>query len=140
MIGGYAVWSLLGALAAGSLGAVLRWASVSWLHGVLSRRTADTDPFPLGVLMANLIASFMAGMALPLASVVGAQWRLVIVAGLCGGLSTLSTLAVDTVSMWQRRHRAAAIANLSATLVLGVFAAALGAHVLGSRIAAAWGG
>ncbi len=129
MTGGYAVWSLLAAVAAGSLGAVLRWASVSWLHGVLSRRTADPDPFPLGVLVANTIASFVGGIAVSLASVVGPQWRLVIIAGLCGGLSTLSTLAVDTVAMWQRGQRVAAATNLAANVGLGVLAVLLGAHL-----------
>ena len=129
MTGGYAVWSLLAAVAAGALGAVLRWASVSWLHGVLSRRTADPDPFPLGVLVANTIASFVGGIAVSLASVVGPQWRLVIIAGLCGGLSTLSTLAVDTVAMWQRGQRVAAATNLAANVGLGVLAVLLGAHL-----------
>lgn len=129
MTGGYAVWSLLAAVAAGSLGAVLRWASVSWLHGVLSRRTADPDPFPLGVLVANTIASFVGGIAVSLASVVGPQWRLVIIAGLCGGLSTLSTLAVGTVAMWQRGQRVAAATNLAANVGLGVLAVLLGAHL-----------
>lgn len=140
MTGGYAVWPLLAAVAAGSIGAVLRWASVSWLHGVLSRRNANPDPFPLGVLVANTVASLVAGVAVPVASVVGPQWRLVIVAGLCGGLSTLSTLAVDTVAMWQRGQRVGAMTNLAANLILGVLAAVLGAHVFGPALAAAWGG
>jgi CrcB protein len=81
------------------------------------------------VLVANTIASFVGGIAVSLASVVGPQWRLVIIAGLCGGLSTLSTLAVDTVAMWQRGQRVAAATNLAANVGLGVLAVLLGAHL-----------
>ena len=136
-IGGYAVWTWLGAVAAGSAGAVLRWASVVWLHGILSRRSGATDPFPLGVLVANTVASFLAGVAVAVAPVVGPQWQLVLVGGLCGGLSTLSTLAVDTVAMWQRGERWGAAGNLVATLALGLGAAMIGAGVVGSAAAAA---
>jgi CrcB protein len=137
-VGGYAVWSLLGAIAAGSVGALLRWVSVSWLHGVLSRRTADPDPFPLGVLLANTGASLVAGIAVPVVAVAGAQWRLVIVGGLCGGLSTMSTLAVDTVAMWQRGQRGSAVGNVAANVVLGLTAALIGAHGVGPVLAGAF--
>lgn len=137
MSSGYAAWAPLAAVAAGSLGAVLRWACVAWWHGVLAKRTSGPDPFPAGVLLANTIASFIAGVLLPVAAVVGTSWRLVIVAGLCGGLSTLSTLAVDTVAMWQRGQHRSALGNALANIGLGVAAAALGTGVLGQAIAAA---
>jgi len=76
--------------------------------------------------------------AVAVAPVVGPQWHLVLVGGLCGGLSTLSTLAVDTVAMWQRRgERWGAVGNLGATLALGLGAAMIGAGVVGSAVAAA---
>lgn len=138
-IGGYAGWSLLGAIAAGSAGALLRWVSVFWLHGVLSRRSGDPDPLPLGVLVANTVASFVAGAAVPVVAVLGPQWRLIVVAGLCGGLSTLSTLAVDTVAMWQRGQRWSAVGNLVANLAFGLTAAAIGAGSVGPAVVATLG-
>ena len=135
MTGGYAAWAGLAAVAAGAAGAVLRWAVVSWLHAALSRRAGSADPFPLGVLVANTVASLVAGIAVPTAANLGPAWRLVVVAGLCGGLSTLSTLAVDTVALWQRGRRPAAAVNVAANVALGSAAAWVGAAVIGGRLA-----
>ncbi len=131
MTGGYAAWAIAAAILAGSVGAVLRWAAVSWGHSLLSRTRGMVDPFPLGVLVANTSASLVAGVALPLAEVVGPAWRLVVVAGLCGGLSTLSTLAVDTVAMWQDGQRRWSAVNLAANVAAGTVAVWVGAGFVG---------
>lgn len=100
----------------GALGAVLRHlASVS---------VAGRGRIPWGVLVVNVVGSFIAGLALGLPLDPVAQ--LVLVSGLCGGLTTFSTVAVDTVQLvLAGKHRAAA-SSLSLNVALGIPAALLG--------------
>lgn len=124
-------WVVLGAVAAGASVALLRWALVRWWHEVLRRRRPGRPPFPVGVLVANILASLGAGVAVSASHAGDAAWRLVTVGGFAGGLSTLSTLAVDTVAMWQAGRRWAAALNVASTVVLGIAAAAVGVAGVG---------
>ncbi|MEI2764665.1 MAG: CrcB family protein [Dermatophilaceae bacterium] len=124
-------WVVLGAVAAGASGAVLRWALVRWWHEVLRRWRPGRPPFPVGVLVANTLASLGAGMAVSGSHAGDAAWREVAVGGFAGGLSTLSTLAVDTVAMWQAGQRWAAALNVVSTVGLGIVAAAAGVGGVG---------
>ena len=120
-------WALV--VVAGSVGSLVRYAVVSltpstpppgwfwsrWVHGV----------WPTGVLVANTVASFLVGLVATLPPTAAA--RLVLAVGFGGGLSTLSTLAVDSVSLWRHGRRGAAVANLLVTVVAGLAAALIGA-------------
>jgi fluoride exporter len=95
-------------LLAGALGAVLRYLS---------------SLLPSGILLVNVIGSFIAGLAL--ASLTG-EWQLVVLTGFCGGLTTFSTFSVETVQAavdgaWRR-----AVLSVALNLGLGIAAAALG--------------
>jgi len=73
----------------GALGAVLRHlASVS---------LAGRGRIPWGVLVVNVVGSFIAGLALGLP--LDATLKLLVLTGFCGGLTTFSTLSVDTVQL-----------------------------------------
>lgn len=107
---------------AGGLAALVRYA-VNHLAG-------ERGGLPWGIVAVNIAGSFIAGLAV--AVVDDAQLRVILLAGLCGGLTTFSTLAVDSVSLASAPHgrRARgilrAIANVTVTVVLGVGAAAAG--------------
>lgn len=111
---------------AGGLAALVRYA-VNHLAG-------ERGGLPWGIVAVNVAGSFIAGLAV--AVVADAELRLILLAGLCGGLTTFSTLAVDSVSLAStprgRRARGIlrAIANVAVTVALGVGAAAAG-FVLG---------
>lgn len=111
---------------AGGLAALVRYA-VNHLAG-------DRGGLPWGIVAVNIAGSFIAGLAV--AVVADAELRVILLAGLCGGLTTFSTLAVDSASLASaprgRRARGIlrAIANVAVTVVLGVGAAAAG-FVLG---------
>jgi CrcB protein len=81
----------------------------------------------LGVLVANTVASFLVGVVALLPATTST--RLVLAVGFGGGLSTLSTLAVDTVSLWRHGRRGAAVSNLVVTVAAGVAAALMGMWV-----------
>lgn len=107
-------WGWVLAVAAGSVGALLR----TWLVRALPPR-----PVPLGVLVANVAASVVGGVVVADRVVLGPTWSLVVIGGFCGGLSTLSTLAADTVGSWLEGRRRDAVANVVVNVVLGLAAA-----------------
>lgn len=126
---------LVAALAAGAGGALLRY-----LVSVLAARRAaargDATPFPWAVLVVNVVGSAIGGAVLGLAQVggVSADARLILLSGLCGGLTTFSTFGVETVQIVIDGRARAALVSVSANLVLGL-AAATGGWLLARALA-----
>jgi len=79
------------------------------------------------VLVVNVAGSAVGGAVLGLAerAAIGADLRVVLLTGLCGGLTTFSTLSVETVQLLQSGRARTAFASVTANLVLGIGAAAL---------------
>lgn len=84
-----------------SAGAVLRW-----LLGIALNAVFPT--IPLGTLAANLIGGYLIGLAMAVfASLPGLapEWRLLIITGFLGGLTTFSTFSAEvTVLLQQGRY------------------------------------
>ena len=118
-------WVWLAVLAAGAAGSLLRYAVVSLTPS--DRAQPSSPSWPTGVLVANTVASFVVGLVAGMPA--SSTGRLILAVGLGGGLSTLSTLAVDTVALWHHGRRGAALANVALTTVLGIVVAVLGARV-----------
>ena len=121
---------VLAAAAAGGVGAGLRYlVDVAVMRG---RR----DAFPLGILIVNVSGSLALGLVVGLgAAIASPAVALVVGTGLLGGYTTFSTVSVESVLLFQRKRRRAAIVNVLGTLVLALTAAALGGvagHALGS--------
>ena len=107
---------LLAVAVGGALGAVLRQ--------LTSVSLAGRGRIPWGVLVVNVVGSFIAGLAL--AAPLDPTVQLIIVSGVCGGLTTFSTFAVETIQLVSEgKHRAAA-ASVALNLALAVPAAFLG--------------
>lgn len=101
-----------------SLGALLRWGLGVWLNGLF-------PTLPPGTLVANLVGGYLIGLA------VGAfaqhatlppEWRLFVITGFLGGLTTFSTFSAEIVALLQQGRLLWA-------------AGAITAHVAGSLIA-----
>lgn len=110
---------LAATLLAGAVGAVARYG--------LSRGFAKHSGFPWAVLVVNVVGSAIGGgvLALAVRGDVSADIRLVLLTGLCGGLTTFSTFSVETIQLvLDRRARAAAL-NVAANLALGIGTAAV---------------
>ena len=93
------MWKPILAIALGStLGGLLRWG----LGLKLNNLFPDVPP---GTLVANLIAGYVVGVAIAFFAHVpnlSPEWRLLVITGFCGGLSTFSTFSAEIVSLLQR--------------------------------------
>lgn len=107
--------AVVAAVVVGSAAAVVR-------YGV-SRAVAS----PWGVLLVNVVGSAIGGAVLGLAGrgAVSADIRLILLGGLCGGLTTFSTFSVESIQLVVERKWRLALASVGANLALGIGAAAL---------------
>ena len=99
--------SILAISAGASLGALLRWQ-------LGLRLNALWPALPLGTLAANLVGGYCIGLALAWLAQhpeLSPQWRLFIVTGLLGGLTTFSTYTAEVVTQLQQGHTASALAT-----------------------------
>ena len=102
-------------LLAGAVGAVLRWAVTRAFAG---------QRFPWGVLVVNVVGSAIGGVLVGLA--VDDAARVILLTGLCGGLTTFSTLSVETVQLVLQKRTGAAALSIGLNLLLGIGAALVG--------------
>jgi len=102
-----------------ALGALLRWGLSASLNHLF-------PALPPGTLVANLIGGYLIGLAMALlvhspqfTPQLAPEWRLFIITGFLGGLTTFSSLSAEVViALQQGRH--------------GWALATVGGHVLGS--------
>jgi len=101
-----------------ALGAWLRWGLATWLNPRLPN-------FPLGTLAANLIGGYLVGIAV---AVVLARpdltpaWRLFIITGFLGGLTTFSSFSAEVTALLASGSYASGVllaaAHLAGSLLL----------------------
>jgi CrcB protein len=113
------MWRAIAAVSVGSsLGALLRW----WLG---ARLNAHFPPIPPGTLVANLIGGYVVGVAVAFFATytaIAPEWRLLVITGFCGGLTTFSTFSAEVVTLLQQGRAtwalAAAAAHLGGSLLM----------------------
>ena len=96
---------------AGAAGSVLRY---------LVGRAGARASWPWPVLLVNVVGSFVAGVA------IHSDLSLIVVTGFAGGLTTFSTLSVETVQLATEGRWRTASLSVALNLVVGVAAAAAG--------------
>lgn len=100
-----------------ALGAICRWQLGLWLNAL-------TPSVPLGTLAANLIGGYLIGVAVAVFALLtdlSPLWRLLIVTGFLGGLTTFSTFSAEVVTLLQAER-------------FGAMLLAIGLHVGGSLL------
>jgi len=107
------------AIAVGAaLGALMRWQ--------LGLRLNEFFPtLPPGTLVANIVGGYIIGLAVAFfasTNEVAPEWRLFIITGFCGGLTTFSTFSAEVVTLLQAGR-------------IGWAATTIGVHVSTSIIA-----
>ena len=110
----------LATIAAGAVCAVIRY--------LVSRALAGRGRIPWAVLIVNIVGSALGGVIVGLAASAGVSGdiRLIMVTGLCGGLTTFSTWSVESIQLAQEGRWRAFAVSVGANLVLGVGSAAVG--------------
>ncbi len=93
------MWKSIVAISVGAaLGALLRWALGAKLNSLF-------PAVPPGTLAANLIGGYVIGLALAFFasfSAIAPEWRLCVITGFCGGLTTFSTFSAEIVTLLQQ--------------------------------------
>jgi CrcB protein len=101
--------SILAISAGASLGAVLRWLLGASLNSLF-------PTVPLGTLAANLGGGYLIGVAIALFAnhpALAPEWRLLIITGFLGGLTTFSTFSAEITGLLQQGRPAWAAAAIS---------------------------
>jgi len=104
------MWQSVSGVALGAaLGALLRW----WLGG---RLNPLIPALPLGTLAANLIGGYVVGLALAIFAArpeLSDGWRLFVITGFCGGLTTFSSFSAEVVHLLQAGRQLTAVAAIA---------------------------
>ncbi|HMM72486.1 MAG TPA: fluoride efflux transporter CrcB [Rhodocyclaceae bacterium] len=104
------MWQSVSGVAVGAaLGALLRW----WLGG---RLNPLAPILPLGTLAANLIGGYVVGLALAIFAArpeLSDGWRLFVITGFCGGLTTFSSFSAEVVHLLQAGRQLTAVAAIA---------------------------
>ena len=96
----------------GALGSLLRWVLGLQFNALL-------PTLPIGTLAANLSAGYVIGVAIAFFARypgVAIEWRLFVITGILGGLSTFSTFSAEATSLIQQGRLGWAVAHISAHL------------------------
>ncbi len=108
-------YTLLAIFTGAGFGAIMRWflgTKLNSLYPIL----------PLGTLSANLLGGYLIGLAIAFFAsntALAPEWRLFIITGFLGGLTTFSTFSAEIVTMFQ-----------DGKMSIGIVATLL--HVIGS--------
>ena len=112
----WSLWTAILAVSSGAaLGALARWGLSLSLNHLF-------PALPPGTLVANLVGGYLIGVAMAFmgpASNLPPEWRLFVITGFLGGLTTFSTFSAEVTTALQQGRMAWALATVSG-------------HVLGS--------
>ena len=93
------MWKSVMAIALGAaLGALLRWQLGAKLNGIF-------PTIPPGTLVANLIGAYVIGLGIAFFATfpaISPEWRLLVITGFCGGLTTFSTFSAEITVLLQQ--------------------------------------
>ena len=105
------MWKSIVAIAVGAaLGALLRWQLGDKLNSVF-------PTLPPGTLVANLVGAYVVGLSIAFFATypdISPEWRLLVVTGFCGGLTTFSTFSAEIVGLLQEGRMSWALASVAA--------------------------
>jgi len=101
------------------------------LRYILSRYAAKVlgPVFPYGTLMINILGSFIVGWFMIWTTervLVDPRWRLLIVVGFCGGFTTFSSYAFESMAYFEQGQWGLMAANILANNLLCLLAAVAG--------------
>ena len=105
-----------------AVGAWLRWGLGLWLNPVL-------PTLPLGTLAANLLGGYLIGLSIAFFAQqpgLSPEWRLLIITGFLGGLTTFSTFSAEIFTLLSRQQWGWGALSVSLHLLGSVLMTGLG--------------
>ena len=106
----------------GAVGSALRYVVTH-----VSSDLSNHHGFPFGTLFVNVIGSFLVGYILTWSGDhAHDRWRLLAATGFCGGFTTFSTFAFETMAYWNSDRLAIIALNLVLNNTLSLLAVLLG--------------
>lgn len=109
-------------------GGALRYCLSTFVRGCCS------EGFPWGTLAVNLLGCFVFGVLFALFQRFGAvhsSWCLLLTTGACGGFTTFSTFAGESIQMLQMGNIVPFVCYVAASIILGLALVALGYWLVG---------
>jgi CrcB protein len=103
-------------------GALLRW-----FFGLMLNSLFPT--MPLGTLTSNLVGGYLIGVAVAFFAIhneLAPEWRLLVITGFLGGLTTFSTFSAEVTTLIQQGRLAWAGATISAHVIGSIAMTMLG--------------
>jgi CrcB protein len=104
--------SILAIALGAALGALLRWQLGLKLNALF-------PTIPPGTLAANLVGGYIIGLAVAIFAALpglAPEWRLFVITGFCGGLTTFSTFSAEIVTLLQQGRPTWALASVATHL------------------------
>jgi CrcB protein len=104
--------SVLAVCVGGSVGCLLRWVLGLWLNG-------QNTAVPMGTLAANLIGGYIIGIAVAFFAMnksLEPAWRVLVITGFCGGLTTFSSFSAEVVLLLRQDRVMWALATVGLNL------------------------
>jgi CrcB protein len=120
------LYALIAIALGAACGAWLRWGLGLWLNPLLPE-------LPPGTLTANLAGGYVIGLAVAFFELhqgLAPEWRLFLITGLLGALTTFSTFSAETVTLLLRGQYGWGIAIISAHLGGSLLMTVLGIHTM----------
>lgn len=106
------IYALIAIACGAATGAWVRWGLGMWLNPLL-------PDLPLGTLTANLLGGYLIGLAISFFDLhqgLAPEWRLFLITGMLGALTTFSTFSAETVTLLLRGQYGWGMAIISAHL------------------------
>jgi CrcB protein len=108
------MWTSVLAISFGAaIGALIRWGLGVWLNGMFPH-------LPPGTAVANVAGGYMIGVAVVLFThhaTLPAEWRLFVITGFLGGLTTFSTFSAELMILLQQGRISWALGIVAAHVV-----------------------
>ncbi len=123
-------FSFLAIFGGAGAGALLRWQLGAWFNPVF-------PTLPLGTLAANLIGGLLIGVAnafLTHYSELAPEWRLLIITGFMGGLTTFSTFSLESVTLLSQQEYGWALAHIGLHLFGSLSLTAVGILIVNAIV------
>lgn len=107
----------------GGLGSVLRYST-----SLALKNTVYTNFFPWSTFLVNILGSFLIGLftCLALKNMLNPDLRLLLIVGLCGGFTTFSTFANESLALLKDHSYVTFAIYTALSISLGILAVVLG--------------